>query len=166
MCPRNRRFNGPGNQAGFLIPLALFILVVMGALAITISRTSTQTQTSAIQEFTNIQAFYAAESGAQRGMQALFLGNATRQVTDAACANMALAPNFSAINGLRICTAQVNCRCIYRNATACNAGNAANYLENAPVGVSKSFYTITSRGRCGEQQFRAERTIEVSAFLD
>jgi MSHA biogenesis protein MshP len=42
-------------QRGFLLPLALFILVVMGVLALTISRTSIQTQTSGIQEMMNVQ---------------------------------------------------------------------------------------------------------------
>jgi MSHA biogenesis protein MshP len=158
--------SGARYQRGFLLPLALFILVVMGALALTISRTSTQTQSASIQEFTNVQAFYAAESGAQRGMQALFLNNSPRQATDATCTNMLITPDFTAINGLRICTARVTCRCVYQNNAVCAAASGANYLEAAPVGVSKSFYTITSHGSCGEQNFRAVRTIEVSAFLD
>lgn len=166
MYLKKNNFNGARYQRGFLLPLALFILVVMGTLALTISRTSTQTQNSSIQEFTNIQAFYAAESGAQRGMQALFLNNSPRQVTDASCTNMSLTPNFTGINGLNICTAQVTCRCRYQNNTACNAAASSNYLEAASVGVSKSFYTVTSRGSCGDQNFRAVRTIEVSAFID
>src|SRR4051794_37852990 len=98
-------------QRGFLLPLALFILVVMGVLALTISRTSTQTQISGVQELTNAQSFYAAESGAQRGMQALFLNNTTRRATDTSCAAMAINHNFANVNGLKICTAQVNCSC-------------------------------------------------------
>lgn len=153
-------------QQGFLLPLALFILVVMGALALTISRTSVQTQWASIQELTNIQAFYAAESGAQRGMQALFLMNNTRQTTDATCAAMAISPDFSGINGLKICTAQVSCSCRYQDNSVCDATAAANYSTTAAVERTKSFYTLTSQGACGEQQFRSVRTIQVSAFLN
>src|SRR5688572_6083448 len=139
MFPSMRIKPSINNQRGFLLPLALFILVVMGVLALTISRTSTQIQISGVQEFTNVQSFYAAESGAQRGMQALFLTNTTRRTTDTSCAAMAINHNFANVNGLKICTAQVNCTCRYRDNTICNAGNAANYLLSAPQGVTKSF---------------------------
>lgn len=155
------------HQRGFLLPLALFILVVMAALAVTISRTATQTQTSSVQEFTNIQSIYAAESGAQRGMQALFLNTATRQATDTACASMAINHNFPGVNGLRICTVQVNCACRYRDNTNCNISNATNYNSaTTTVGVSISFYTLTSIGTCGAQQFRASRTVQVGSFRE
>jgi MSHA biogenesis protein MshP len=154
------------HQRGFLLPLALFILVVMAALAVTISRTSTQTQTSSIQEFTNIQSIYAAESGAQRGMQALFLNTATRQATDTACANMAINQNFAGVGGLQICAVQVNCVCRYRDNTNCNAATAANYATTAAVGVTVSFYTLTSVGACGAQQFRATRTVQVGSYRE
>lgn len=153
------------HQRGFLLPLALFILVVMAALAVTISRTSTQTQMSGIQEFSNVQTFYAAESGAQRGMQALFLNTANRQATDLACANMAINHNFSG-DGLKMCTAQVTCACRYRDNTNCNAATAANYATTAAVGVTVSFYTLTSVGACGAQQFRATRTVQVGSYRE
>lgn len=155
------------HQRGFLLPLALFILVVMGVLALTISRTATQANTSTIQEFTNIQSFYAAESGAQRGMQALFLSISTRQSTDQACADMAINNNFAGVNGLQMCTATVTCVCRYQNSSACAHGTAANYEPTSPVGVTKSFYTIRSVGTCGPADYyRAERTIEVGAYRE
>ncbi len=153
-------------QRGFLLPLALFILVVMGVLALTISRTSIQTQTSTIQEFTNIQAFYAAESGAQRGMQALFLSTSTRQATDQVCAGMAINHNFAGVNGLRICTVTVTCTCIYQDNSACAHTVNTNYELTSPVALTKSFYTLTSDGVCGQDQYRAERTIQVGAYRE
>jgi MSHA biogenesis protein MshP len=138
----------PRKQQGFLIPLALFILVVMGVLALTISRTSIQTHTSAIQEFTNIQAFYAAESGAQRGMQQLFFNaNSKRLDVDGRCSGWNQTFNFTS-DGLRACRAQVNCAFV---------PDAANI---------RSFYTITSVGSCGADQYRAERTIQVGSFME
>lgn len=166
MFPDSRIKCSSNAQRGFLLPLALFILVVMGVLALAISRTSTQTQISGVQELTNVQSFYAAESGAQRGMQALFLSNTTRRATDASCAAMAINHNFANVNGLKICTAQVTCSCRYRNDTLCNASIAANYLATVPPEVAKSFYTVTSVGACGPDYFRSVRTIQVGAYLD
>lgn len=167
MCPNQFPASYYYQQRGFLLPLALFILVVMGLLALTISRTSIQTQNSSIQEFTNVQAFYAAESGAQRGMQALFLATATRQATDQACAAMAINQNFANVGGLQACTATVICTCIYQNNTACAPNAGANYLQTSAVGVTKSFYTIRSVGTCGpNDHFRAVRTLEVGAFRE
>lgn len=164
MCPSRRsRYQ---SQRGFLLPLALFIVVVMGALALTISRTSIQTQTSSIQEFTSVQAFYAAESGAQRGMQALFLSTSSRQATDQACTSMAITHNFAGVNGLQMCTATVSCTCIYQNNSPCAAGVGANYLLTSAAGVSKSFYTLRSRGVCAHDQYRTDRVIEVGAFRE
>jgi len=154
------------NQRGFLLPLALFILIVMGILAVTISRTSLQTQTSSTQEVFNIQAFYAAESGAQRGMQKLFLANASRQITDNTCSSLAINHSFPGVNGLRACTAVVICQCVYRNGAACAPSNNANYLPTSDLGVIMSSYTLTSTGSCGTDQYRAVRTILVGAFLE
>jgi MSHA biogenesis protein MshP len=159
------------HQRGFLLPLALFILVVMGVLALTISRTATQANTSTIQEFTNIQSFYAAESGAQRGMQALFLATTTRQATDAACANMAanavVNQNFAGVSGLQMCTVTVTCACRYQDGSACAHGTSTNYEPTSPVAVTKSFYTVRSEGVCGPaDHYRAVRTIEVGAYRE
>lgn len=165
MCPDkaiNRKLN---NQRGFLLPLALFILVVMGGLAIAISRTSEQTNSSSIQEFSNIRAFYAAESGAQRGMQALFLTNTTRRATDTSCAAMAINQTYT-VNGLKPCTTQVTCACRYLDNSTCNATNATNYSTTAAQSMTRSFYTITSTGACEQLHFRAVRTIQVGAFLN
>jgi MSHA biogenesis protein MshP len=167
MCPNQFPDSSYRDQRGFLLPLALFILVVMGVLALTISRTATQTNTSTIQEFINIQSFYAAESGAQRGMQALFLTTANRQATDQACANMAINQNFANIDGLQACTATVICTCIYQNNNACAPAVGTNYLQTSAVGVTRSFYTIRSVGTCGPgDHYRAIRTIEVGAFRE
>jgi len=134
-------------QQGFLIPLALFILVVMGVLALTISRTSMQTQASAIQEFTSIQAFYAAESGAQRGMKNLFFDvrPPTKTSADSQCSNLNTTYTFTD-DGLKACNARVNCS---------KDGDAI-----------RSFYTITSVGSCGADQYRAERRIQVGSFME
>jgi MSHA biogenesis protein MshP len=154
-------------QRGFLIPLSLFIVVVMGILALVISRTATQTNQSFTQELMGVQAFYAAESGAQRGMQALFFPDATtRQGVDGRCQGLNQNYSFSSVNGLQLCNAQVTCVCNYRNGSACASANGANYQPTSSSGVIASYYTITSVGTCGSGPLSAERTISVGSFMD
>jgi MSHA biogenesis protein MshP len=80
-------------QQGFLLPLALFIVVVMGLFALVLSRNTIQTGTSTVQEMVSTQAFYVAESGAQLGMQNLFFPDpSVRQQVDQRCVNLITAP--------------------------------------------------------------------------
>jgi hypothetical protein len=87
------QFASKKKQQGFLLPLAVFIVVVMGLFALVLSRNTIQTNTSSVQEAVSVQAFYAAESGAQRGMQHLFYLAApttlVRQQVDQRCINIA-----------------------------------------------------------------------------
>lgn len=154
MCPDHYCMYACNKQRGFLLPLALFILVVMGALALTISRTATQTNASSIQEFTNVQAFYAAESGAQRGMQHLFLNaDIARASVNVRCNNWSQTYSFTG-NGLKSCSANVSC----------------NFTIDGDPAIAgddtRSFYTITSIGSCGSGIYRAERTVEVGSYLE
>jgi MSHA biogenesis protein MshP len=154
-------------QRGFLIPLSLFIVVAMGFLALVVSRTATQTNQSFTQELLGVEAFYAAESGAQRGMQNLFFPDASsRQAVDSRCQSLNQNYSFAAVNGLQLCNAQVTCSCNYRDGSACASANAANYLDTSPLGVIASYYTISSLGSCGSGPLSAQRTISVGSFMD
>jgi MSHA biogenesis protein MshP len=154
-------------QRGFLIPLSLFIVVAMGFLALVVSRTATQTNQSFTQELLGVEAFYAAESGAQRGMQNLFFPDASnRQAVDSRCQSLNQNYSFAAVNGLQLCSALVTCACNYRNGTACASANGTNYQPTSPTGVIASYYTITSVGSCGSGPLSAQRTISVGSFMD
>lgn len=138
-------------QQGFLLPLALFILVVMGVLALTIARTSIQTQNASVAEVLNLQSFYAAESGAQRAMQHLFFDSTaevTRANVNTRCSGWSQNYSFDSVPGLQACSAQVNC------------------VFTVDADDLRSFYTITSAGSCGAEQYRAERTIQAGAFME
>ncbi|SMF34668.1 MSHA biogenesis protein MshP [Alteromonadaceae bacterium Bs31] len=147
MCPKQRQaISDPRKEAGFLIPLALVLLVGISFLVIAINRLSGQTGTSTTVEGLSAQAFYAAESGAQYGMSRLFFDMNTRAQTDANCGAMGTTINFTA-PGLALCSAQVSCT---RSVDASN---------------TTSFYIINSLGRCGAAQLIGEREIEVSASM-
>jgi len=165
MYPNHYLANQPNKQRGFLIPLSLFIVVVVAFLAVVITRTSTQTNVSSTQELLSVQTFYAAESGAQRGMQIVFFPDASvRQNADSRCASMNQTYTFAGINGLKHCTAQVSCTCRYTNGAACAPGTNANYVST--TSVPSSFYTVTSAASCGQGTLLAQRTIQAGAFLE
>lgn len=145
MCPSMKDQRA---QGGYLMPLAAFILVAMGLMAITLMRTTGQNAVSVTQEGITLQAFYAAETGGQLGMHNLFYDSATalvRSAIDARCDSMNIARNLSA-TGLGNCSLAVSCS---RNTTG-----------------ATSFYTITSVGNCGSGETASTRTVEVSAFFE
>lgn len=157
-------------QQGFLLPLAIFIVVVMGLFALVLSRNTIQTGTSALQEVISTQAFYAAESGAQRGMQNLFFNaDISRLSVDSRC-NAMIASNASnnhtfTAAGLNNCSATVTCRCLYQNDAACSPGTATNYSSTNASAPLTSYYTIISAATCGSGNLNSVRTIEVGSFL-
>lgn len=165
MCPRYFYVAPASRQRGFLIPLSLFIVVVMGVLALVVSRTGSHSQRGFTQELLGVQAFYAAESGAQRGMQALFFPDASnRSAVDGRCVGLNQTYSFAGVDGLNLCEAQVTCSCAYNSGAACAPANAANYGSGSSL--ASSFYTLTSIGRCGSNDFQAERSIQASAYLE
>lgn len=147
------------------MPLAIFIIVVMGIFALVISRNTIQTSTSVALETVSAQAFYAAESGAQRGMQNLFFPDASlRQQVDARCVGLNATHTFN-VNGLKNCSAVVTCTCRYGDNTSCSPTTAANYTSAAATKITTSYYTIASAAACGSGTLRAVRTIEAGSFL-
>lgn len=152
----------PPRQRGFLLPVAVFLLVAMGVLALALWRTTAGSNLSAVQEVISVQSFYAAESGAQRAMAQLFFPSGDiRQQIDQRCAAMPLAISFTA-TGLNQCSAQVSCLCRYDDASACDPTVDANY---GPTGdTAASFYQLTSVGRCGSGGVSAVRRVEVEAY--
>ncbi len=136
-------------QSGYLMPLAAFILVVMGLMAVAVSRNAAQTGVASTQEAITLQAFYAAESGAQLGMNRLFYNTGTaltQAMVDNACDNLNINLNLSA---------------------AANLGNCAHTVTCARSAMDIThFYTVTSVGQCGTGEIVSTRTVEVSAFME
>lgn len=167
MFPNVRQSARLLRQQGFLIPLAIFILVVMAVLALVVARTANQTNSSFTQELLSVEAFYAAESGAQRAMQVLFFpDSSSRQAVDARCASLATTYTFPGVNGLQLCSTEVSCTCVYKSGANCDSANNANYQLASNPNVSSSFYTVKSSAHCGEDRFLAERLIQAGAYLD
>lgn len=141
MCPKLIFEKTLAKQAGFLMPLALFILVGLGALALTISRLSSGQFSSAVQETLSVQAFYAAESAAQVAMSRILFSATSKAEADLNCINVdGESLNYS-VPGLSDCSAQLSCAVIV------NSGDQAG------------IYRLESRATCGGGSLLAERRL-------
>lgn len=133
-------------QHGFLIPLALILLVGISFLAIAVNRLSAQSGSSATLEGLSAQAFYAAESGGQRGMHLLFLNATNRGQTTSNCVTLnGSSHDFNGVTGLNLCSVDITC--------------------TATTIATTTYYTVTSAATCGAGDFLAERTIQISSYM-
>ncbi|WP_024460663.1 hypothetical protein [Marinimicrobium sp. LS-A18] len=128
-------------QDGFLLPVALFIIVVMGFASLALWRTTSQSSIASVQEVVSVQALYAAESAVQFGLNELFYPDASsRQLVDTRCGGLNESLDFSGVAGLNLCTALVQC-------------------SLAEPGV----YILEVDGSCGSGPTRAERSLNIQA---
>ena len=141
MCPNINK------QDGFLIPMAMFIVVGMVALAVAIARMGSASFSAAVLEGISAQALYAAESGAYYAMNQLVFDVNTRSVSDANCTSLNGSSLSFNVSGLNNCTTQISC------SVATDSGNTSSY------------YSIQSAAQCGGGDLRSERTVEVNAVM-
>lgn len=132
---------GMKNQHGFLMPLALFILVGLGALAIAINRLGSGQFSSAVQEGSSVQAFYAAESAAQLAMHQVLFNTADKAGADLKCAAVNGRVQAFSTAGLNGCSARISC------AVVANTGD--------PAGI----YRMETTATCGSGTMVAERSV-------
>lgn len=137
----------PKNQQGYLIPLALFIVVGLGILAIAITKIAASAHHLAIREDIATQAFFAAESGSQLAIYNLFLSASTRAHTTNNCTNIHGSNRNLTAEGVNNCSLSFTCS---------KTDNATN---------TQSFYNITSKASCGSGKLSAVRTITVTAKM-
>jgi MSHA biogenesis protein MshP len=134
-------------QRGSALVIAVFIIVVMTLLIGSLSRQLLSSSENVSYEVLGTRAFLAAQSGMERGLQALYNLDTAVQTS---CANSLFTKNFeqSSIDGLRQCQVQVNCSA------------ATSTLDPAVT----HFY-LTSTGTCGESaSIQTSRTIEMEVW--
>jgi len=146
MCPELSRCQGtPHKQAGFSLPVAVFIVVIMALLAAAIVQLSSRNNLSSAQEVFSVRAFYAAESGASWAMSQLFFnstGSADKDFSDLSCnASVDVATLTFAPPGLAGCRAVLTC--------------------NAEEVGTTGYYQVVSTGSCGSGQVQATRVVAV-----
>lgn len=131
-------------QRGFLLPLALFIMVAMAALALAITRTSSNTFTAVTQESISVQAFYAADSGASWALHRLLFNVTTVADVNGRCTTINGGNLDFSAPGLQNCSAAFTC-------TKTGTFNG------------EEVFTLRSSARCGSGSLSAARTVEVGA---
>jgi MSHA biogenesis protein MshP len=145
MCPEIFLKSRNAAQAGFLMPLALFIVVGLGALALAISRMGSSNFSAAVQEALSVQAFYAAESGIQYGMNRLLFDAVDKNAVNTRCSSVNGATVTFNVAGLRDCSVLLNCN------TVSNTGDSAG------------IYRLQSSATCGSDSLQAQRSLVAAA---
>jgi len=143
-----KNIKNPQKQAGFLIPVAIFIIAGLSLLAISMTRLSSQSGMSSFREGLSMQAFYAAESGVQYAFNRVLFPGADRAVADTACAAVNGSSLSFTVSGLTGCTANLSC------VSSINGSNTVSY------------YSVTSSASCGSADLSTERSISATAYLD
>jgi MSHA biogenesis protein MshP len=134
-------------QAGFLIPLALFIVIGASTLAIAMSQMAAGARSSAVLTAFNAQAFYSADAGIQLALHKLYYNNDNQAAVDAAC----VAFDGSSINfteeGLVGCSTELSCGI------------------TASVDGTVSVYNLLSQSTCGQGDYEVGRRVSASAYM-
>lgn len=133
------------SNSGFLIPLAAIIVLGLAVLALALSKLTTQSASSAVNEALSVQAFYAAESGAHYGLNQIFFPDPERSLVDANCNALSTTVGFF-VPGLSNCEAVINCNLSFDSTN------------------TTSYYNVTSAAQCGGGEFVTQRIVSVSAF--
>lgn len=130
-------FVGDPRQAGFSLPVAIVLIVLLSLLGAAMIELTATGHRSVSAEVVGTRAFYAAEAGVQYGLGRLFPLNGGAP----SCA--AATVNFS-VPGLAGCKANLTC-------------------TGPTVLNGHGFFTLNSTGRCGTGADRATRVVQVGA---
>lgn len=125
-------------QAGFGLPVAIFIITVLAMVVAGISKLGESSAVAFGQDVNSIRAFYAAESGAQIGLARLF-----SVVSPAVSCGSSIYSDHTGLEGLNKCNVDVACSSVT---------NAAD-----------TYYTLVSTATCGSGIDAAQRVVEVKA---
>ena len=132
---------------GYLLPLALLLMVITSGVALLMLRQASHTTTSEVLSLMALHSTYTAEAAAELAANQLyFIGGApalNRQQVDSQCTTLTNNPTRL----LNQCTVTLTCECHYEDHTLCDSSNAGYY--DGTYGVDSSFYRIISEARCG-----------------
>lgn len=134
-------------QGGWLMPMAVFIIVVMALFAATMNRIGSQSAISVVQEQLSLQAFYAAESGAQLALNQLLYPLINRVQAEQVCTNIHSSMTQFPAPGMQGCRVTLAC---------------THPTDSSAPGV----ITIVSRGICAQGGLMAQRSLEVAVKVD
>lgn len=135
------------HQAGFLIPLALFIVVSAATLGVAMGQLAAGSRSSAILLALNAQALFTADAGVQSVMHNLYYGADTRAAVDANCE--AVDGDMLSLTGQGV----AGCRLVLNCTVAVSAfGNV-------------SLYTLESQSQCGSGDYVTSRRVRAWSYM-
>lgn len=120
-------------QTGIGLPVAIFIITIMGLIAAAVNQMGETSSQAYIQNVLSTRAFYAAESGAQLRAQTVL------SATPCNCGSDLTFTFAATVTGLSGCSATTSC---------------TDFIANG-----ETYCTIESIGRCNN--LTAQRTVEV-----
>lgn len=131
----------PGSQRGSMLVIALFVIIVLGLLGLTMTRLLSSTSETIIHEVLGQRAINAAKSGIECAVAAKF---------GAGCSNP-VAKNLSGVTGLESCSYSV---AETPPKTITDGGKIFTYL------------TFTGTGQCTAGEINVTRFVYVDAILE
>jgi MSHA biogenesis protein MshP len=127
-------------QRGLGLATALFVITVMALLAVLITQLVRSGAQSTAEQLNLVRAFFAAQSGVEYGLNRAWPPDAAPGACPAVHNDSLTFPVVQlTVDGLAQCTMEVTCATL--------------------IVDSKTYYTITSTGTCGE----VSRTVQVRA---
>ncbi|MGH1440450.1 MAG: hypothetical protein ACRBBR_10090 [Cellvibrionaceae bacterium] len=144
---------------GFLLPLALFLILAASGIALILLQQVTKPSVNLTISSLATNSAYAAETAAGLASNQLFLPITDRRQMDNRCENINI-PSVLNVDGLDQCRLVVTCECRYENNSACDTSELGNY--DSSLGIENSFYRIQSEASCGSGFAQGYRRIELN----
>ena len=135
-------------QRGSMLVIALFVIVVLALLGITMTRMISASSQSTIVEVSGLRALTAARSGAQLLLQQSFPLNAPINRCDRSISSAVDFPEFSSISGLNSCTFVAAC----------------STTEVIKRGEIHNYYRFSSTGQCNVGDIVVSRQVALDAM--
>lgn len=157
MCPKQRSkqlgkhpprlFHDVSKQSGSMVIMALFLIIVVGLLAVTLISIVSASSNSSIHQVYGLRAQQAAQSGVQSLLQASFPAGGAAQSCNQTISNPA---SMSSVEGLQSCSFSATCE------TDSIAFANVDYL----------YFKYTSTGSCVINNSVISRTLSVDAMQE
>lgn len=134
-------------QQGFLLPLALFVVIAAASLAVAISQMAGASRSTVLLSALSDQAYYAADAGLEYALVRLHTTARPAKLAEPAMPASAICSDLEGVElqfdelGLKSCQANLQC--------------AESITANAGV-----IYLLVSAAKCGAGEASSERTLK------
>ncbi len=142
------------SQSGSVLIVAVFVIVVMGMLGLTLTRLEWSNQDTLTREVLGTQAWFVSNSGSEWGLTHLYPLDQSASISNiqARCTEFASYSSAMSVSAASAIIQTTNDRC------------STLAIKCAEIGSGDlTFFKITSKAVCGNQQYEVQREQEVWA---